>query len=130
MRGFGVVFTEPEGRVNKALILSRSWTCLNKRSRVGVVPRAHTIRVEYFDEFAELRTAVYQGFPARIVQHEIDHLHGCLCMDRMLLRMAMNKEHCYAENWPERMDEEAVTLFAANNLRPLVESGGLNEIEF
>jgi len=88
-------------------------SCLSAAGLVGVVPRARWVRVEYNDERGERHSAEFQGFPARIVQHEIDHLHGVLCIDRMLLRTAMSKEQFYADGWPDRAAEEAVAVYGA-----------------
>jgi peptide deformylase len=60
--------------------------CLSLPGFSAVVPRARTIRVEYLDERAEPQFVQATGWYARILQHEIDHLHGALYIDRMLTR--------------------------------------------
>jgi peptide deformylase len=60
--------------------------CLSLPGFSAVVPRARTIRVEYLDERAEPQFVQATGWYARILQHEIDHLHGALYIDRMLAR--------------------------------------------
>jgi peptide deformylase len=60
--------------------------CLSLSGFSAVVPRARTIRVEYFDERGEARIVDASGWYARILQHEIDHLHGALYIDRMQSR--------------------------------------------
>jgi peptide deformylase len=60
--------------------------CLSLPGFSAVVPRARTIRVEYLDERAEPQFVQASGWYARILQHEIDHLHGALYIDRMLTR--------------------------------------------
>jgi peptide deformylase len=60
--------------------------CLSHPGFSAVVPRARTIRVEYLDERAEPQFVQASGWYARILQHEIDHLHGALYIDRMLTR--------------------------------------------
>ena len=57
--------------------------CLSLAGFSAVVPRARTVRVEYFDERGELRRVEASGWYARILQHEIDHLGGGLYIDRM-----------------------------------------------
>jgi peptide deformylase len=94
-------------------------SCLSAAGLVGVVARARSVRVEYSDERGERHSMELRGFPARIVQHEIDHLHGILCIDRMLMRTAMSKEQFYADGWPDRAAEEAVELYGAR-LSPCV----------
>jgi peptide deformylase len=68
--------------------------CLSLAGFSAVVPRAHTVRVEYLDEHAEPRTIDASGWYARILQHEIDHLHGTLYIDRM-----HNRTFTSLDNW-------------------------------
>jgi peptide deformylase len=60
--------------------------CLSFAGFVGLVPRARTVRVECLNERAEPVTIEARGWYARILQHEIDHLAGVVCVDRMNLR--------------------------------------------
>ncbi len=60
--------------------------CLSLPGFSALVPRARTIRVEYLDERAEPQFVQASGWYARILQHEIDHLHGSLYIDRMQSR--------------------------------------------
>lgn len=60
--------------------------CLSLPGFSAVVPRARTVRVEYLDERAQSQFVQASGWYARILQHEIDHLHGALYIDRMLTR--------------------------------------------
>jgi peptide deformylase len=57
--------------------------CLSVDGFVAVVPRAESVRVECLNERAEPVTINAQGWYARILQHEIDHLNGILYIDRM-----------------------------------------------
>jgi len=57
--------------------------CLSLTGFSALVPRAHTVRVEYLDERGVPRSVDADGWYARILQHEIDHLHGTLYIDRM-----------------------------------------------
>ena len=60
--------------------------CLSLTGFSAVVPRARAVRVEYLDEQGEPRSVEASGWYARILQHEIDHLHGTLYLDRMHTR--------------------------------------------
>jgi len=60
--------------------------CLSLPGFSAVVPRARTVRVEYLDERAQSQFVQATGWYARILQHEIDHLHGALYIDRMQSR--------------------------------------------
>lgn len=57
--------------------------CLSVPLQRGQVPRSASIQVRYADIDGKIHTAEYQGFPARIVQHEIDHLDGILFTQRL-----------------------------------------------
>jgi len=60
--------------------------CLSLPGFSALVPRARTIRVQFLDERAEPQFVQASGWYARILQHEIDHLHGALYIDRMQSR--------------------------------------------
>jgi peptide deformylase len=60
--------------------------CLNLAGYSAFVPRARRIRVAYLDERGERQSVKASGWYARIVQHEVDHLHSALHIDRMRSR--------------------------------------------
>lgn len=60
--------------------------CLSVADMMMVVARARAVRVDALDHAGEPVTLSAQGWPARILQHEIDHLRGVLCIDRMRSR--------------------------------------------
>ena len=57
--------------------------CLSVPNERGLVARAETIKVRYFTLQGELVETIFHGFPARIVQHEVDHLNGVLFVEKM-----------------------------------------------
>lgn len=57
--------------------------CLSVPDERGMVARAEMVKVRYFTLEGEQIETVFHGFPARIVQHEIDHLDGVLFVQRM-----------------------------------------------
>lgn len=57
--------------------------CLSVPDERGTVARAQRIIVRYFTLHGESVEATYEGFPARIVQHEVDHLNGVLFVERL-----------------------------------------------
>jgi len=61
--------------------------CLSIPAYEAFVRRKHTITAEWFDEGGAKRTAVLQGLPAAVFQHELDHLDGVLLLDREILDM-------------------------------------------
>lgn len=48
-----------------------------------VVDRPRGVEVEYRILSGETRRAVFEGFDARVIQHELDHVHGVLFVDRL-----------------------------------------------
>jgi peptide deformylase len=67
--------------------------CLSLPGFTAIVPRALEVRVDCLNERAEPVTIQARGWYARILQHEIDHLHGGLYIDRMLSRTFMGREN-------------------------------------
>ena len=57
--------------------------CLSIPGYAAMVPRALRVRVEALDHHGDPLTIEAQGWYARILQHEIDHLQGMLYIDRM-----------------------------------------------
>jgi peptide deformylase len=49
----------------------------------GEVPRFETIRVKALDRSGKPVSFEASGYHARVLQHEIDHLDGCVYLDRM-----------------------------------------------
>ena len=52
--------------------------CLSVPGMRGVVPRAVRLRYSGFDESGKPFSRIAEGFHARVVQHECDHLDGIL----------------------------------------------------
>jgi len=63
--------------------------CLSVAGFSALVPRALRARVDCLNEEGEPLTIAADGWYARILQHEIDHLHGTLYLDRMHSRSFM-----------------------------------------
>jgi len=57
--------------------------CLSVPDQRGRVVRAEEIQVRYFTLEGNEMVQVFKGFPARIVQHEIDHLNGILFVEKL-----------------------------------------------
>jgi peptide deformylase len=57
--------------------------CLSVPDLRGMVPRRTQIRVEAYDRDAKPLRYTAEGFHARVVQHECDHLDGKVYLDRM-----------------------------------------------
>ncbi|MEN9202840.1 MAG: peptide deformylase [Thermostichus sp. DG_1_6_bins_120] len=56
--------------------------CLSVPDRRGLVARAQAVEVEYHTPQGSRERVVWQDFPARIFQHEYDHLNGQVFLQR------------------------------------------------
>jgi peptide deformylase len=65
--------------------------CLSVRGYGALVPRYTAVRAEGYDIAGHLQRFELKGWPARIMQHEMDHLNGTLYIDRMLSRSFANE---------------------------------------
>ena len=74
--------------------------CLSLGGFSALVKRSREIAVEYWDERGEPHRVEAHGWYARILQHEIDHLHGRLYIDRMESRSFMSIDNL-ARHWKE-----------------------------
>jgi peptide deformylase len=79
--------------------------CLSVTGMIGLVPRALDVHVDALDERGEPISIDAHGWHARILQHEIDHLAGVLCIDRMYTRTLMTAEN-YSQFWGSKSIEE------------------------
>lgn len=57
--------------------------CLSIPNLREEVVRESRIRINYYDENWEYHDEVYEGYKARIIQHEYDHLDGILFPDKL-----------------------------------------------
>jgi peptide deformylase len=80
--------------------------CLSVPDCCAVVSRARVVRVECLNEKAEPVVLQAKGWYARILQHEIDHLHGTLFIDRADLRTMTTGEN-YVKFWQKKSVAEA-----------------------
>jgi peptide deformylase len=67
--------------------------CLSLTGFSALVLRSRQVRVTYWDEHAEEKSVLATGWYARILQHEIDHLHGALYIDKMRARSFTSVEN-------------------------------------
>ena len=82
--------------------------CLSLEGFLAVVNRALNVRVECLNERGEEVTINAQGWYARILQHEIDHLNGTLYIDRMKTRTLTNTENMI-RFWGGRSVQQVLT---------------------
>lgn len=84
--------------INPVIIKSSTKTkwmhegCLSCRWKVGEVERSLEATVEAYDEHGNKFTESANGLLAHIFQHEIDHLHGTLFIDKARKLRDMTQE--------------------------------------
>jgi peptide deformylase len=78
-----LVVINPEITLNSAA-MEEGWEgCLSIPDIRGMVPRHTEITVKALDRNGKAMELRLSGFPARVAQHETDHLDGVLFFDRM-----------------------------------------------
>jgi peptide deformylase len=75
--------------------------CLSVPGFTAIVRRSLQVRVECMDATGTPRIIEASGWYARILQHEIDHLHGTLYVDRMDSRTLSSIEN-HARLWKNK----------------------------
>jgi peptide deformylase len=80
--------------------------CLSVPGLTAVVARHRAVRVRALDEHGQPVDEVFSGWPARIAQHEIDHLGGRLYLDRAETRSLCTADN-YARRWAGRPPADA-----------------------
>lgn len=96
LKGFKKAFINPKilERFGEMVIYGEG--CLSIPNIHEEVERESKVRIRYLDENFQEHEEVIEGFAARIVQHEYDHLEGTLFTDRLspirkqLLRSKLN----------------------------------------
>ncbi|MER5948128.1 peptide deformylase [Streptomyces sp. NPDC001904] len=94
--------------------------CLSVPGYQAVVARHERVRLRALDEHGRAVDEEVGGWPARIVQHETDHLNGTLYLDRAELRSLSSTQTPAAV---ERWAQPTPRLAAAELGFPLPESG-------
>ena len=78
-----IAIINPELTIVGAEIVDDWEGCLSIPDIRGRVPRAREIKVRGFDRKGDRIELGAHDFPARVIQHETDHLDGVLFFDRM-----------------------------------------------
>ena len=73
--------------------------CLSIPEVRGRVPRAAVVRAQFLDRRGKRVERTFEGYPARVVQHETDHLDGVLFIDRMRSFESLTYLDEYAKFW-------------------------------
>jgi peptide deformylase len=86
--------------------------CLSLPGFLGMVARARKVSVKALNQFGEPVHIEAEGWYARILQHEIDHLKGTLYIDRMWSRSFCSLDN-YNKHWKSKPAHELVQEFGS-----------------
>lgn len=79
--------------------------CLSIPDVRGRVPRADRIRLRALDRLGRRIALTADGYPARVIQHETDHLDGVLFFDRMTSFESLTFLDEYSRYWAPKSDD-------------------------
>lgn len=97
--------------------------CLSADAYAGLVSRPTYISVTFVDEAGANQCRSFDGWAARVVRHEIDHLDGNICLDLALPRSLVSVEswrNCWARRDPS---DACCELGVDRGLFDMVEGG-------
>jgi len=94
-----IAIVNPEISVVSADVVEDWEGCLSIPDIRGRVPRAREIRVRALDRKGDRLELRAHDFPARVIQHEADHLDGVLFFDRMKALDSLTFLDEYARYW-------------------------------
>ena len=83
MKGFRQAFINPHVTERGGDKVPMNEGCLSLPGLREEVERESEIRIQYYDEQWNFRDEVYNGYKARVVLHEYDHLDGILFTDKL-----------------------------------------------
>jgi len=83
MKGFHMAFINPQVVERKGEKVPMSEGCLSLPGIHEEVLRESEIRIQYYDTEWNFHDEVFQGYKARVILHEYDHLDGILFPDRL-----------------------------------------------
>ena len=77
--------------------------CLSVPERQGIVTRPEKVKVRYQDRHGKAWELETEGFEARAICHEVDHLNGVLYVDKMDRELTEEEIHGHIpEDGPEQ----------------------------
>ena len=103
--------SEPAVIINPEIVpngseIEEGWEgCLSIPDIRGMVPRYTDIRLKALDRTGRTIELPLKNFPARVAQHETDHLDGVLFFDRMKAFNTLTFLDEYSRFWAKDTDE-------------------------
>ena len=85
--------------------------CLSLPGFLGMVPRARRVLVDALDHRGEPVRIMAEGWYARILQHEIDHLNRTLYIDRMWSHSFCSQDN-YVRHWKSKTSRDLRERFS------------------
>ncbi|GAA0592887.1 peptide deformylase [Kribbella sandramycini] len=80
--------------------------CLSMPGYTGVVNRYFSVHATYLDPAGRKHRKTFDGWQARIVQHETDHLSGIVYVDKLETRSLCTSAN-YSANWADPVPTRA-----------------------
>jgi peptide deformylase len=105
---------EPTAIINPEIIrisdvTEKGWEgCLSIPGLRGLVPRYTRLGVRYLDRQGIVREEEYTDFPARVFQHEYDHIQGIVFIDRIESSLDLVTEKEYLKILQSRACRDSV----------------------
>jgi peptide deformylase len=90
--------------------------CLSLPGFMAIVPRARRVKVSALNEQGKEVQIEAEGWYARILQHEIDHLKGTLYIDRMFSR-SFSSTDTHNRHWKSRSTKELLETLGSPSKR-------------
>jgi peptide deformylase len=101
-----IAIINPEIEVIGTAMVEGYEGCLSIPDIRGMVPRAQQIRVRALDRNGKRIEINAKDFPARVIQHETDHLDGVLFLDRMRSFQSLTFMEEFSRYHARRDDED------------------------
>ena len=100
--GEAIAIINPEITIAGPEVVEDWEGCLSIPDIRGRVPRSREIKVRAFDRTGARLELNAHDFPARVIQHETDHLDGVLFFDRMESLETLTLLEEYSRYWSRR----------------------------
>ena len=95
-----IVMINPEVIIPPCSQVTEWEGCFSVPGYAGRVPRHETVHAKWLDYDGNTCEETFHGYPARVVQHEFDHLNGAVYLDRMpdMLTLATTENYMILKN--------------------------------
>jgi peptide deformylase len=99
-----IALVNPEVELAESPVAPGWEGCLSIPEIRGLVPRTDEVRVRAYDRTGRPVELSARGLPARVIQHEHDHLNGILFLDRMSSFESLTYMDEYRRHWAKDDD--------------------------